>query len=488
MVARRLRLNCLILIAFLMAPLDIAYADIFHITLSQSQVELGKPLTVIVTYNGVSPSLETLNLEELRKYFYISAPPQAEHRGRQQRWVLRLFAYDVGEFMLPALHIANHHPAPSTITVSPAIDPKDGSLLEFSSSVSTLTPWLKQQVTITTTLTSASSIQVMSTHEPLQAGLVIRPSGPQTQPIDGSLPVRYQHQVAWQLHSTHQGDVTLDNIFVYLQRDGVRTHQFVLRPIKLTVLPLPSYLPATIPVGHLSLETSLPKQWQFTGSLSMMLFKLHARNMLESDIPNLLQQLNTAPKLKFYDAQIDTQTVATPSLLTTTQIYHIPFMANEIGIVRLPPVRLQYFDPDQSRLMTITYPSMWFLSVYRWLVFPLIAIGGWIIYWLVGRIIRHIKRHWNRYRGYQLAKHQWQRVDSPQALRHVLQQIAIAEGWPINLSLSAWQQHWNQRYPQRHAPVFGFRLLKSALYSKQTVALPELRVALQPLICWHLFG
>lgn len=471
-----------------MAINHVACAARLQIHLSQTQVELGKPLTAIVTYTAPTPMLETLNLDGVRAHFYISSPPQPERVGGQQRWTLRLYPYDVGNVLIPAFHFDNAHTTPINIKILPAVDPKDGTPLEFNSTVSTQSPWLKQQVTILATLTSASAIQVLSTHEPSQSGMQIQPTAPFTIPIKSSTPVRYQHQLAWHFYSLRQGEVPLDQLFVYLQRDGVRTHQFVLRPITFKVSPLPTYLPATIPVGQLSLEATPLPWWQFIGSLGMVKLKLKAKNMLESDIPDLSRQFHSSAILDFYEAHVDTHTQTSVAAQHITREYQIPFTAHSMTLSRPAIIRLQYFDPELSRLVTTSIPLDRFLSLYSWIFYLVLILCSWFAYLLSQKLVRIIRREWFRYRGYQIALQQSQTADSVGALRQALQQVAIAEGWSANLSLTDWQLRWNLSHPRHTVSDQYIQLLNSAFYSPHSVDLTQIRTVLQPLLTWRLFS
>jgi hypothetical protein len=75
---------------------------------------------------------------------------------------------------------------------------------------------------------------------------------------------------------------------------------------------------------------------------------------------------------------------------------------------------------------------------------------------LLVRIRKWFVRHYKRHRLKQNALHMLQEAGTAQELLTALRHFALAEGWPGNLTLSDFLNHWRQRY---YAPTeFGVLL------------------------------
>lgn len=442
-----------------------ACANTLELVIDKRRVELGKPLLLTLTWNAVSPSLETINLEALRRDFYVSAPPAAETLARQQRWTLRLYAYASGEFELPALQFGTAHTRPVTITVTPAIDPKDKTVIEMATHISTTTPWLKQQVRVAVTIINSTPIVVLTTQEPATTAAQIQGFTPVQTAAAREPANRYRHTLGWHVYPLRQGEQTLGPFMVFYQRDGIRTHQFVLPPLRLEVSPLPSYLPATIPVGRLSLHTTTPPPWwQLTGRLHTLQLRLVAQNMLESDLPDLHQQIRATPALNLHSAQEQQQRLASVDTDLIHHDYQVPYTANNQGLLHFPSVNLQYFDPELSRLQTKTYPGARIVALHGWFAAILFTALLWSMFCLSRLAIRWLRRYWRCMQGYREARRLLAKAKSAHDIREVLRRVALAEGWPVNMTLSDWQYYWNTQHQRVKIDPTVFAQLSIALY------------------------
>ncbi|WP_455210245.1 hypothetical protein, partial [Kaarinaea lacus] len=197
-------------------------------------------------------------------------------------------------------------------------------------------------------------------------------------------------------------------------------------------------------------------------------------------MPPILQRVQSSGQIEYLPAK------SRPSLQINTsgvqaQVFHeIPFKAQRIGAVNLPPLKVQYFDPDTGRIETIYHqipsPTAWNI--------PIIAvITGLIVIFLL-KIGKWSVRQHIRYTEQQSAIQTVSQAQSSQELVHGLRRYALAEGWPWNLTLSAFLSLWEQRYDVSAEFKASLQSLSRSLYGGvsdcslielQTSLLPQLR-------------
>jgi hypothetical protein len=127
-------------------------------------------------------------------------------------------------------------------------------------------------------------------------------------------------------------------------------------------------------------------------------------------------------------------------------VHRIPFKPLSSGRLALPTLQVQYFDPDTGRLARIihTPPRLLVLSL-AWRIgigVSLTLLALWLCLWLY-RFSRRALQH-RRQRNAALAAIR-QAADARQ-LRCALEAVAHAEGFPANLSLREWAEHWRAHH------------------------------------------
>ncbi|MBI3563506.1 MAG: BatD family protein [Gammaproteobacteria bacterium] len=453
------------------------------VRVNNPQVELGKPFTLTLRFNQRHPSLDAIDLTPWRQAFHVMPITDIEKRPHGQRWQVRLYPYALGSQPIPVLNFAGQHSQALVVDVTPAVDPKTHTPMEFRTAINPPRPWLKQAVYINAELISTSPIMVVETNTPTTASGVVYPQRVTHETLSAG---RTRHHSGWIWFPQQRGTQTLEPLFVVVQRDGVMTHSFYIRPPRIEVQPLPPYLPATLPVGNLQLHaTTTSPRWRFTDRLYSLGFELLATDVLPSDLPPLDRQLHSRNALTLYTA---TQRLITrfDRPMTSTTHYQIPFSLAHSGYYSPGSVQLQYFDPHTAKLRSLVTPLPAYIAIAPVWAAMTILLLVWFLAWAGAGLMRTaadaLRQRW----GYRRLLQHVNTLTSVVELRDVLRQIAVIEAWPPNLSLSAWAQQWQTR----HRPIaLNPRLvveLSQALYQGKSIDIDQQRQMLRGL-CYRRF-
>jgi hypothetical protein len=247
---------------------------------------------------------------------------------------------------------------------------------------------------------------------------------------------------------------------------------------------LPAYLPPTIPVGHISVSSGFtPAAVLQPQRLAYWQIRLQGDNVSPLWMPPVLRQLKSDQSITFLPARSEHKLGYTSSGIQAQVTHQVPFKLADNGRSSLPVLRVHYFDPETARLETVIHQPQ-----------PLWVIGmGWRI--LIGLLLialvvvsaKKIHRSWTAWQSRRNARRSaLASIDASEnaiMLRKALRQFADAEGWPANLSLSAWFEYWEKRYARSdeiHGLIDKLSLLS---YTRDPAAdIDDLKTALRAVI------
>lgn len=414
----------------------------FNVAVSSTRVEYGKSVFLVLHASRSTPRLDTLDLSPLETDFAIERRDDVEHDtgATTQRWRIRIYPRHPGELIIPPLAFHGKRTEPVPIRVTPAIDHKDDTPIAISTHVSQTNVWLKQPVRIDMQIETGASIVVFDSDNPKNSNIEFMPLAVTRQTVTHKGQKRTRHKLGWVLYPLSPGAHSLQLPPIRYQRDGVITHRFFPPRLDLVVKPLPAYVPATMPVGKFDVRVTLPERaFQISNRLGYLSLHTVSNGLPGQYLPGLLRQFKSNRAVKFYPPQVET-TGNAPG-------YRIPFVINHMGLVSLPTLRLQYFDPDTGKLHTRRYAIGRLLVMSQWLmysIYMLLVLALFLILRLAARKLRTLLHYNTQYR---LAARELQHAGQPDEFRSALIHIAQAEHWPANLSLQRWLQCWQSRYP-----------------------------------------
>ncbi len=460
------------LLLFLLLPLPSSQAVSLSLTPSQTRIEQGTAFELLVEARDMEQPLETLDLSAIKKAFRVVARDYTKSRDRRRQILrLRLYPRLTGKVHLPALVAGPTQSAPLDIDVVAAR--ANGQAIRLSHAQSASTVWERQPLRVMVEVQTADQFASLRLDADTEAtrlpGFEIVPLPARRNWIDTDGKRRTRLRIGWLLYPLGSGKQTIELPAIDYHLGGNRQHRFYLPALNLQVRPLPPYIPPTLPVGKLSITSTIsPAGLLRRGELADWTLHMQSDALLPVWFPPVLRQIRTAEQVQFFPARTTRQTRPDSTGLHSQVIHHLPFKPLNNGRVELPTLHFQYFDPDTGRLVDISHTPArpWTLSPLLQILLPLLLLA--VLY----RPLRGLWQKANRYRqrnklGRQ-ALHGLASAQSISAILQSLRQFARAEGWPQNTSLSAWRQRFESRY--RPDPILTdcLQALSEACYGTMT--------------------
>lgn len=472
-------LKFLFIVALQLYPC-IAISSGLNISVNTHQVELGKPVKLLIESQQTDTSLEAIDLTSLKKDFHIKSRGDIEINNSKQKQVVVLYPRTTGELFIPEIHFHNSATKPLALLVTPATDPKDGSQLDVRYFVSTQSPWKNQQLQVRLDVKSQSSILVLRTPDAFSEHSEIISTNMLSEPISSNLDSSI-HSTGWAIFPHKTGSHILDLPAIQLVRDGVTTHRFYPPFIRLEIKPLPIYIPVTMPVGQLEfIINSTPFDLIFADTIYKIELKLRALGVSPKNLPSLSAQLHSNKTINFYPAKREHTEITTKYGLVSDEIYLVNFKVNQQGLNSLGELKLNYFDPDSGTIKTIRHHlgnrfvlgnSLLILSIL------MVIIPG---YFLISIIYRWLSKKWHCLSGYYQVFLSVPYMNNPEDIKNGLMRIASAEKWHSNTSLQQWHRQWSKKYNHQPCPL-NMNHLEMMLYGNKQGDVLQLRQGIRRL-------
>ncbi|WP_153003436.1 hypothetical protein [Thiomicrospira sp. WB1] len=381
-----------------------AWALLVHSNFSEREILMGEAVEWRLTGPDVqseafNQAWSKLDWAPIREHFYV-----ASIRQRGTGLAVRLLPYRTGEVILPD-QAAAAIPLPSQplwVAENPAMGVDWQICPECDGGADG--PWYARQV-----------LRWQARIDAAEDGWTV-----QIHPPDGALMDETPKALGWQWPSSPQGLPTVmtdagqggqlslgrslpnqtdsprrmrfQGPLLMVRNERAQNWTFAAPPATGQVRPLPGFLPWSIPVGRIALQTSgLPwllsagdqYHWQFT---------LTGHQLPADALPSLAQQMQGDEAIEWLSAQVDRQQTWDENGLSSRALITQPLRIHAWGPVTLPTIRAQAFDPITGRLQSTQQlgETVWVLP--GWLVWTLyglsgllsLAILGWIGYVFVG--------------------------------------------------------------------------------------------------------
>ncbi len=435
------------------------------------EVVLGNPVTWIISGEQVENDFEQLDLSVLKQHFVIH-----DIEGGSSRLRLRLYPYEAGVFQLPAMHHGGLHVKPITIHVqenpevsvtwqAPQEQAYPDEVLYWRADVSAKGENIP--------------IRVLATeNDPNQAYQWLGTAEPKADHTLFENHVRLISAVRF----LKPGAYSLPSPGVRVDSSAYRHELFFAPPQTVQVRPMPSYLPAVLPVGQVSLNADFNPFWVVTGDLYHWVWRLNGQNVTDEQLPNLASQLTDTDGFEWLMPTVErTQAVTESGLMSRAEIDQ-PFRILEYGWVRLPALRVTYFNPQSGRLEDVVFPAQSMVAlpgaviVFGQLLLALLALVSLRVIWLG---LREAFLKWRLLAGLKQADsvlQVWQQVDawSSRQLSH----RQNGQAWPVPVistdvsdsrqpSLGSWLQVFESEYGESAQARTLVDRLNEQLYSER---------------------
>lgn len=458
----------------------LAQSSRLSVATDTNQVQYGRAFSVYLRSDNAA-LLERLDLAPVDADFVIHRRGDIIRSGDSGRLSMRLRVYPrkPGPQTIPALAVDGATTDPIKINVAPAIDPTDQSVVNVSYELNRQSMWLKQAITVVARVETRADIVDISAPAFDDSGFrsFLLPLERKTITTNGKS--RTVHRLGWTLYPLVSGSRELQLPAIQYRRDGVVTHRFFPPRYKINVKALPSYVPVTMPVGRIEIESGeIEKRLYLKSNLESLSFRVTADGLPGQYVSYLLEQLKSTDTVTLYPAEMRTVRDLNPVRLSNRLDYRVPFVPKRAGRLKFPTLRLQYFDPESGKIVTKQRSVGTAFAVPQWLVwltatllaFPTVVLLRYALAWLTG--------YWHRLRNYHVALLTLKNATTPADLRSALSAIAHAESWPDNITVSHWLNLWHDRFPAMTAPDQSLLKLQECIYGRRKVDPNDIRTDL----------
>ena len=305
--------------------------------------------------------------------------------------------------------------------------------------------WQRQQLVITLTVSTDDPFSRLLVDDFKQAGFTIIPTQQERQETASGTRL----VIHWVIIPYLAGKHTLELPRIRYRPNRGRIITLDLHPINLVVHHLPVYVPATMPVGKLTLTSTSRghlSKWIETGKLTEWNIQLTAQGISRDALPPISSKLVSSSDIQFFPVQKTLKRQIDANGIHQTVQYTIPFKALSNGKLSLPALSIQYFDPDDAKLKQASLAPPTFFALNKWLQWLIFLFGLSIIISVSVYFIFRLKLFMRKYSGRRQAFKQLGQATSYAEIKTALSQLATLEGWNKNLSLTQFYQQWNHKY------------------------------------------
>jgi len=424
------------------------------LVLDNTPVELGEPVGSTIYGINLPREIMLSDLHILKSNFGIKTEEEVE-TIQDTRWpgqhvqVLRfeLYPRNTGTLKVEQLNIGDTYSQVASIKV---IDGKvKGKNIELQTSVSTNSPWERQQVLFELEITTPELFASLSTEEIINNPgheIVALPTSKQrtTNSKGEQLAVL---KMAWAIFPLIPGEHHINLPKIQYNLSGqVRRHYF-LPNLQLNARALPPYVPPTMPIASIAINSSVNASSPLdTDSLFYWQITIKSAALKPYWLPPVLHQVSSNEQLSFL--QIESKRTMQPdkSGVHGQVTHHLPFKAKRSGIISLPELRLQTFDPNSGRLTIVTHPSQRFFVLsqnWRWLLGGIFVL---FLFWIIKRVFQYLHFKMDRHKKRKFALKELKQSKDALTLRAAIKLLGEAEGLPYNLSLSEWADSYRDNF------------------------------------------
>ncbi len=416
------------------------------IELETQTLELGEPLRGTLFTSGIGDAPTPDDLNPLEQDFALgeigiaeTLTDRAATGDKLQRLEFTLYPRRSGMLTLPALVLADHRSAPITVEVTPAFS--QGVALSVTPKVSSTRPWVRQQVLVTLEVITPdrfASLEIEAHPVPGFEEIALPGERERIETTDGE---RTRLRSGHALFALTPGAHHVRLPPVHYRLDGGTRRIFPLPEPVLEVKALPPYVPPTLPVGKVSIGSTLETEGLLrTRELGFWHIQVQADAVPPHWLPPLQRRLVSTEDMRFLPAQSDHAAQPDSRGVHARLEHRVPFTAISNGRLVLPELAMDYFDPVTGRLQRVVHrpPSALVLGIPAQLAAG--AISLLLLLWVTPGLWRWGVALCRQQRERRTALIELSQAADAATLRAALRRYAAADGGSANISLTEWLQ------------------------------------------------
>lgn len=331
------------------------------VNLSPLQITLGEPVTLILKGHNIESDFAKFDKEKIRKQFEIY-----DVDGDSDYMRLVLYPRQAGDAHFPAIHIGGLQFDGAVVRV----DPNNDVTIEWQppKNVAYMNQLQGWKVLVKTSDPSLGVRMLLHPHASDKVTHIFT-----EQPVGGNQRwLGNQRMFQMLVGSEHSGKVKVRTPIVEVQNTGNgRPWLFFDETQWIHVKPLPSYLPVAMPIGKVSLMPSKLSFWQVENQQLDWELTVKGENLDPNTLPDPTSQFAYNHAVEWLMPDQNKHEQWTESGLISERLIKQPLRFASLGLIRLPDIRVTYFDPASGKLVDQFISGQWVFSVPR------------VVYWLM---------------------------------------------------------------------------------------------------------
>ena len=461
-------MSLLVLLSYFNSSVALSETSKLFLFIEKSDYMLGRPIRAELVGVALKTKITDINLSKLNKSFGV-VTDYSINDTLDERWPnqsvqilkFKLYPRYTGKTIIPSLNTNDIK------TKEREIDVNIGETSKINISLTTQNPYERQQFILNVSIKSDD----LSSHLSIREGFKI--NGFESTPLPFSRIKEkggtYTNKIGWALIALKSGEQELELPPVEYSVSGVLRKQFYLPHHVINIKPLPSYVPPTLPIGEISLQSQPPYAW-LIHSDTLAYWEINVKGKVNNAyrLPAILRQIKSNSHFQFLPANSKHLFEISNSNLLSVTNHTIPFKALSSGFLKLPILNIQYFDPNTGEIKDISYETdrIFVLGLFWQIILGFLLI--YLIYNLFNFIYRKaIKLKTSKEKRTKALENLQEKINATQ-IKASIRLIAEAEYWPNNMTISQWGNNWKKRYQVNDNFDDLIQKISSFLYGLET--------------------
>jgi len=440
---------------------------VITVEIDKQQVEYGKFFKATIRAKNLKQSLEALDLKHVAQIFFIDQKGYDRQREKQQL-ILKLYPRLQGELVFPVLKLANISTETHVINVIPGRIKGDEIQVNLSQSAQIL--WQRQQLVITLEVVTSDQFASLKTQAPIVPGFKLVPleSGRQWIKKNG---VRKTHlRTGWAIYPLLYGSqLLLELPAVTYHLGGVQKRVYHLPAAQLEVKKLPPYIPPTMPVGKVTLNSQVDTDSILgNDTLAFWNLTLNSDEVLPQWFPAILRQVKSDKTLEFFPVESKRTMHRSDKVLSSEVVHRIPFKTITSGWHNLPELNFKYFDTETGRLVNVQHTGNIQFSIGMFWLVVTGVITFILLFYMLRKALNISLTYYNNRQKLKIILEELKQATDINQIRAVMREFGSLQQWSYNVSLRDWFINWRKCYKTDKMMQELINKITAASYEKQS--------------------
>ncbi|WP_024852263.1 hypothetical protein [Hydrogenovibrio kuenenii] len=331
------------------------------VNLSPLEITLGEPVTLILKGKNIENDFTKFDKSKIRQHFEIY-----DVDGDSDYMRLVLYPRIAGDAKFPAIHIGGLQFDGAVVKVNPNPDvtinwqrPKDhayiNQLQSWKALVKTSDPGLGARL-------------LLHSHANDKVTHIFKETA-----LDANQKWFGNQRVFQMLVGGGEpGKLKVRTPIVEVRNTGNgRPWLFFDNTLWLQLKPTPSFLPVAMPIGKVSVQVQKLSFWQIQNQMIDWKMILKGENVNPNTLPDPTAQFAYNRAIEWLMPDMQKEQRWTDTGLVSERVIKQPLRFLALGLVRLPNMRVTYFDPLTGKLVDQYVQGQWIFSVPK------------VVYWLI---------------------------------------------------------------------------------------------------------